>query len=112
MKTYYPVYAPDFHEEHVGFVEVIEGKSVRRLPRLDAPGTDSAGDDLFGWGYGGEGPYDLAWALLRDVGGYDQNQIESRYHALLSFIARLPQNHDWRLTDADVRRIAVPRNID
>jgi hypothetical protein len=56
----------------------------------------------FAWGYGGSGPAQLAWALLRDHGLSIREA--QRIYMMVKFdvVARLPQNQGWELTSDEI----------
>jgi hypothetical protein len=79
---------------------VQDGKRTRHLdPRLDLFNHSPAG---FAWGYHGSGPAQLALAILADVAG---REIALRHYQDYkgAVIARLDQNADFTITEAEVR---------
>lgn len=77
---------------------------VRLLdPRLDLVNHSPTG---FAWGYGGSGPSQLALALLADV--YDDQTALGAYQALKwAWVAKLPQDQGWEITEDEIRRIVT-----
>ena len=77
---------------------------VRLLdPRLDLVNHSPTG---FAWGYGGSGPSQLALALLADV--YDDQTALGAYQAFKwAWVAKLPQDQGWEITEDEIRRIVA-----
>jgi len=69
-------------------------------PRFDLQNHSSAG---FEWGYGGEGPAQLALAILADCIG-DNLALRHYQEFKQAVIAELPYEH-WTLTEQQIRRI-------
>lgn len=71
----------------------VNGKSLHHSNKHSPSG--------FNWGYGGSGPADLAYAILRDMYGEDFAQ---RFYQAFKWdvIARLPQGQAWQLTEEDL----------
>lgn len=83
-------------------VVIENGDEKADLPmRLDLWNHSPTG---FEWGYSGSGPAQLALALLADASGDDT--LASRMHQRFKadFVAKLPRNAAWTLTDGQVRR--------
>jgi hypothetical protein len=56
----------------------------------------------FAWGYGGSGPAQLAWALLRDH-GLSIRETQPLYMMFkFNVVANLPQNQGWELTSDQI----------
>ena len=88
--------------DNTGRVEVVEtGQDVRELrKRLDELYKSPTG---FGWAYGGSGPAQLAYAILRDF-SQDPDFALSHYQRFKAdVVARLPHG-PW---DLDSEEIAV-----
>ena len=86
------VYATD----HDGKVRLLD-------PRLDLV-RHSPTD--FAWGYDGSGPSQPALALLADV--YDDQSALGAYQAFKwTWVAKLPQDQGWEITEDEIRRIVA-----
>ncbi|MHB1527010.1 MAG: helix-turn-helix transcriptional regulator [Candidatus Dormibacteria bacterium] len=65
----------------------------------------------FNWGYGGQGPENLAAALYRAAVGDDHRQTEDAYHPpglteLSDLVRQLPSQGDFSITVGELRRLA------
>ncbi|MCI0438731.1 MAG: DUF6166 domain-containing protein [Chloroflexi bacterium] len=80
-------------------VSVVEGGEARPLPlRLDLKEYAPGG---FEWGYGNNGPAQLALAILADVTGSDDYALRYHHWFKLDVISRLPFG-DWKLTEREI----------
>ena len=52
----------------------------------------------FGWGYGGSGPAQLAYAILRDFLGDKKQAMAVYQHFKFEVVAKLEQGVPWELT--------------
>ena len=78
---------------------VVDGDKVRPLPGYYRECNHSP--DGFNWGYGGSGPAQLAYALLRHATN-DQKEAW-RFHQKLKWRLVSPQVEDrWQITRADL----------
>lgn len=85
---------------HTVTVSVVEDGVPRSLPsRLDL--RDYSGSGLE-WGYGADGPAQLALAVLADVTGSDDYAVRHFHWFRLEVISELPWQ-EWKLTEVQVR---------
>jgi hypothetical protein len=81
-------------------VSVIEDGVARSLPpRLDL--RDHPAGSLE-WGYGTDGPAQLALAVLADATGSDDYAVRHFHRFRLEIVSNLPWR-EWKLTEAQVR---------
>ncbi len=83
----------------------VDGKD---LPLYDAEVKHSS---EFAWGYGGSGPAQLAYAILRDHVG--DMMVAALIHQEFKFevIAGLPQNGTWSLTGSQIDGSMTMKNF-
>ena len=57
----------------------------------------------FEWGYGGSGPADLAYALLRDC--FQDQEIAEEWYQTFKWdvVAQWPVDERWSITEDDIR---------
>lgn len=67
-------------------------------PRLDEV---KHSPDGFNWGYGGSGPSQLAYAILRDHLG-DRGRAQAMYQAFKTMVIANIRDHAWILAEADL----------
>ncbi len=80
-------------------VSVVEGGVARPLPlRLDLKDASPGG---FEWGYGSQGPAQLALAILADATENDGYALRHHHWFKLEIVSKLPWRN-WKLTHADV----------
>jgi hypothetical protein len=72
-------------------------------PRFDLRNHSPTG---FAWGYGGSGPAQLALAILADAYGDDEIAQELYQDFKWAFIAHLPQDKDWMISETAVITLA------
>ena len=81
-------------------VSVVEDGVPRSLPpRLDLRDHSPGGLE---WGYGTDGPAQLALAVLADVTGSDDYAVRHYHWFRLEITSKLPWQ-EWKLTEAQVR---------
>ena len=81
-------------------VSVIEDGVPRSLPpRLDLRDHPAGGLE---WGYGTDGPAQLALAVLADATGSDDYAVRHFHWFRLEIVSNLPWQ-EWKLTEAQVR---------
>ena len=81
-------------------VTVVENGVARSLhPRPDLKDYSPGG---FEWGYGTDGPAQLALAVLADVTSSDDYALRHHHWFKLEIISHLPWQ-EWKLTEAQVR---------
>src|SRR6478736_4100384 len=86
-------------------VTVCDGQKSEPLPlRLDLDNHSPTG---FEWGYGGSGPAQLALALLADALGDDALATVLHQRFKWKYIATLPQDAPWVMSDTIVRDLAA-----
>lgn len=89
-----------FHQETGGCTVIIDGVTRTTLNKFHHERNHSP--DGFQWGYGGSGPAQLAYALVRD--NYDRDTTEAVYREFLrEVVAQLP-DEDFILEEQRVRR--------
>ena len=78
-----------------GATVTVDGQSLN--PRFDLKTFSRAG---FEWTYEGDGPRQLALALLADHIGDDRQALEACERFMMNIVANL--DNSWRLTSEDV----------
>jgi hypothetical protein len=100
---------PAYHASPDGSVEVRDARGATarpvRPPRQWTP-------DGFGWGYDGDGPTELAYALLADATGSPPTALRLAARYATDVTARLPAGQAWSLAVGDVRAWAAAAEHD
>lgn len=81
----------------------------REVPPGRSQAVRNHSPDGFAWGYGGSGPAQLALALLLDAGLPEFVAVRLYQIFKWAFVARWPQEANWYLTGADLRRWLADR---
>lgn len=100
MKTYRGV---PIRNSNGGYTVTVdhEGKRRRQLnPRFD---IHRHSPDGFAWGYLGDGPAQLALALLADAFGNQVRALQMHQRYKEAVIANLPAEKGWVFTEEEVR---------
>ena len=87
------------HRQGYAVVVTIDGKPLN--PRLDLYNHSPTG---FEWGYGGQGPRQLAAAILIDYLGDPQQARSLSDDFEKAVVKRLPRDKNWVLTADDIEK--------
>lgn len=80
----------------------VDGRPLN--PRLDLDNHSPTGLE---WGYAGSGPAQLALALIADATGDDQRALKRHQRFKWEYVAKLPQNDPWEITEEAVRLLST-----
>jgi hypothetical protein len=98
-----------YHARPDGSVEVRDARGATVRPvRPSRQWTP----DGFGWGYDGDGPTELAYALLADATGSAPTALRLAARYTTDVTARLPAGRAWSLAVGDVRAWAAAAGHD